>query len=163
MGRSGAFWIGGIITTKWSQTWYATTHWSSYPLNVFTNIQPQLAGQPYWGDCQTLIHHWRSSIYLRRKWRWSGTFVAAIANNTSLKSLEFNYVDSIRHWRLDDIVALLNPDSSALVELNLSDNIIDEGLSVIGRALGNNSILKTLDLGSNRLITPTGGLRSSSV
>ena len=64
---------------------------------------------------------------------------------------------------MDDIVALLNPDSSAIVKLNLSDNIIDEGLSVIGRALGNNSILKTLDLGINRLITPTGGLRSSSV
>ena len=54
-------------------------------------------------------------------------FVAAIANNTSLKSLEVNYVDSIRHWRLDDIVALLNPDSSALVELNLSNININEG------------------------------------
>ena len=64
---------------------------------------------------------------------------------------------------MDDIVALLNPDSSAIVKLNLSDNIIDKWLSVIGRALANNSILKTLDLGINRLITPTGGLRSSSV
>ena len=92
-------------------------------------------------------------------------FAAAIANDTSLKSLEFNYVDSISTdvWMIL-LQSLLNPDSSALVELNLiNNNIDDEGLSMIGSELGNNSTLKTLNLKGNGLITPTGGLRSSSV